>query len=502
MSGRKLQPIPPATEWPVHLHKRPGSKRFYARVRVPPSVGSPSSHVTKTLGTEDYREAVSRLPLVVAELKASIQAARRTPEGVLRGTSRETPASAARWWRERIVASGYNPRRGIPDALLPEWEAITEEMLGRVVDVDDFDVERGGTPSPIYEGEERVRQLRDQITGDAQPIGAELERFIAETEPSPRYAERHRRAVRRLRSWLQGQGAADDLQRLRRPEAGRFVDSLLAGGLTTATVNSLVSSLSTYWGWLGRRMGVEQNPWKDQQRKTKQGEARGRKRPPSDDEVVLLLSGPATTTLHDLMRVAALSGMRINEIAALRVGDVRDDAFHVEGTKTAAARRVVPIHPSLRRLVARRTEAKGPEARLFHELRAPASRAKELSAKASEAFTRYRRGLGIDPRLPGQRQSDVDFHSFRRWFITAAERAGHAGPTLSSVVGHARDGMTLGTYSAGPSVEQLRAVVEAVRLPAGAPVESPEGQAMGAGRWPGQAAAEVAAASGGRGLSS
>lgn len=486
MTGRKLQPIPPRSEWPTHLHKRPGSRRFYARVRVPPGAGSPSSHLTKSLGTSDYREAVSRLQAVVGDLQTKIQAARRTPEGALRGKQRRTPEDVARYWRERIAASGADPTRGIPEALGPEWEAVTEEMLGAVVGEDTDDVEHGGTPTPVYEGEERVRRLRDLVTGEARPIEGELERFIAEAEPSPRYAGRHRRAVRRLKAWLRTQGIADDLGRVRRPEAGRFVDSLLADGLATTTANSLVSSLAAYWGWLGRRMGVEENPWRDQQRKARRDEATGQKRPPTDDEIVRLLSGRTTRTMHDLMRVAALSGMRINEIAGLRVGDARGEVFRVEGTKSAAAKRDVPIHPDLRGLVSRRTAGKGPGDRIFHELRAPASRTKELSAKASEAFTRYRRELGIDARKPGQRQSDVDFHSFRRWFVTAAERAGHAGPTLSSVVGHAREGMTLGTYSAGPSLQQLRAVVEAVRLPVGAPVESPEGPLMGDGRWAGR----------------
>jgi len=61
----------------------------------------------------------------------------------------------------------------------------------------------------------------------------------------------------------------------------------------------------------------------------------------------------------------------------------------------------------------------------------------------------------------------VTFHSFRRWFITKAEQAGIAPHIIASVVGHKRQGMTLGLYSGGPSREQLRECVEAVRLPEG-----------------------------------
>lgn len=37
--------------------------------------------------------------------------------------------------------------------------------------------------------------------------------------------------------------------------------------------------------------------------------------------------------------------------------------------------------------------------------------------------------------------------------------------TAASVVGHSREGMTHGVYSGGPSIEQMRACVEAVKLP-------------------------------------
>lgn len=77
----------------------------------------------------------------------------------------------------------------------------------------------------------------------------------------------------------------------------------------------------------------------------------------------------------------------------------------------------------------------------------------------------------------------MDFHSFRRWFVTAAERAGQPPHVISAVVGHeaGRGGMTLGTYSGGPSAVQLAGVVEAVRLPNGAPAERLGTYRMGEG---------------------
>jgi integrase len=163
------------------------------------------------------------------------------------------------------------------------------------------------------------------------------------------------------------------------------------------------------------------------------------------------------------------------------VSDCGGGTFNIRDTKTKAGERRVPIHAHLRPIVAARLKGKQPDAFLFDELKASPGRERERTAKASERFTEYRRAIGIDERDETQRQANADFHSFRRWFITKAEQAGQPPHIISAVAGHAegRQGMTLGRYSKGPSEEQLRAVVESVQLPEGAPLESPGGTRMG-----------------------
>lgn len=102
------------------------------------------------------------------------------------------------------------------------------------------------------------------------------------------------------------------------------------------------------------------------------------------------------------------------------------------------------------------------DAYLFHELR---SGTFDRTDPLGKAFTRYRRSLGIQEGTG--RRSMVNFHSFRRWFVTAAINAGCAPHMVSLVVGHSegREGMTKGRYWAGADDEKLRAVVEAVKLP-------------------------------------
>ena len=90
---------------------------------------------------------------------------------------------------------------------------------------------------------------------------------------------------------------------------------------------------------------------------------------------------------------------------------------------------------------------------------------------ASKAYTRFRRRLGIDERADRQRQSNVDFHSWRRWFIRKAKDAGQQPWTIADLVGHDTKalplGLTMGGYPGRSNDQQLRECVEAVRLPEG-----------------------------------
>ena len=99
----------------------------------------------------------------------------------------------------------------------------------------------------------------------------------------------------------------------------------------------------------------------------------------------------------------------------------------------------------------------------------------ERSQKVSKNFTNYRRRLGIDERVDGARQSSVDFHSFRRWFIWKAREALNKGTasftawTIADVVGRSKEemplAMTMGRYPGDDTLDAKRACVESVRLP-------------------------------------
>jgi integrase len=278
-----------------------------------------------------------------------------------------------------------------------------------------------------------------------------------------------KRTVQKLAAWLQREKLAPTIEAVTRRIAGRYVsDELIPSGKDPVTLGKSVRSLATYWAWLQRRGYLSdeaRNPWTGQAPKKVATDANSidAERPFTDAEVARLLAPSPRATLADFIRVAALTGMRREEIGRLKVADCTGGVFIVREGKTDAAARRVPIHADLTALVERRMRNKAPGAFLFHELK---SKTTERTDPIGKAFTWYRRKLGVQEGTG--RRSLVNFHSFRRWFITAAVNARpEAAHIVSLVVGHkeGRKGMTLGRYWGGADDAALRAVVESVRLP-------------------------------------
>lgn len=439
------------------------------RVKVPQGAREAlgRTELWQSLETEDLAVARARALVEAGRMRQQIEAARRNPDGTRKDTKGDPTADqrkAEAWWAERRLPDPHRPGRYlIPEELEESWEASVEGLLGEPVNEDD------GISAPRYDAERERAALTlvGKVTGDMVPISEELGRYMDQEGVRASYAARTRTAAKALTDWLIANCHADNIHAVTGRVADQFADSV-ASGRTVQTLNSYISALSAYWSWLRRRHIVASNPWAGLSRREVDRSANAAKRPFTDDEIVALLSGPAKAPLRDMMLLAALTGMRQAEIGNLRVRDAEGGVFVISKSKTTAGERSVPIHSDLAGLVARRAEGKAPDDYLLEELTAPASRPERRGYKVAEWFTAYRRDLGLDARKAGRRQSDADFHSFRRWFATKAEQAGQPPHLISAVLGHkeGRQGMTLGVYSGGPSLDQRRSVVEAVSLPA------------------------------------
>lgn len=169
--------------------------------------------------------------------------------------------------------------------------------------------------------------------------------------------------------------------------------------------------------------------------------------------------------------IALLSGMRLEEIAGLRLQDLRQDEetgqwyFDVVNrpgertVKTASSIRKVPVHPELVRIGLLRYRSALPAANassLWPDLKPPQGR--PLSAQWSKWFGRYLRAkIGITDRRKVM-------HSFRHTFKRMARDAGIPEETHDALTGHSGGGGVSKSYGRGVSLKPL---IEAMdRIPA------------------------------------
>lgn len=399
------------------------------------------------LRTSDLKAAQQRRDNAFAESEARFLEARTTGDPIA--------AEAAAWAEERRQYEA-DPRQWIERTYGPH---ASEILPGPESFIDDKAEEIEARRGPV--AAERFKRTAYGVAS----LDAHLQDHLREASISPRTAQERQTAVARVTAWK----PSLTLRSLGRQDAGRYVSEVLAKG-HAKTGNKALSNLSSYWRWLVQRGHVSENPWQGQRLNERRAGRGDKEREFTDSEVRQLLSAPWPARmreqhkerLHDAMLIAALSGLRIEEICRLKVADCADGLFDIRQAKTRAGERKVPIHADLKAIVRKRTKGKQPEAYLIAEIEKVKG---ERSMPLSKQFTRYRRAIGVDEVAEGQRRARINFHSWRRWFATKAERAGQHPHIIEAVLGHKRLGMTLGVYSGGPSVEkQMRACVEAVEL--------------------------------------
>jgi integrase len=390
----------------------------------------------QSLKTDNLTLAQARRHRVLAEWQKQFDAA-RAPK------SHNDMVSAALMWREHAAAQVIEE-----DASVAQWDIET-------------------SAADIADPEQRSTFLAI-ATGQHTPVEPFVEPWLAEQDVSPTSKEAHRRSLKELLEWCEHERVPPTVEGFNRRTAGAYVSHLLGRGLDRSrTVATRLWSLSSFWSWLESKGYADSNIWRGhntgggRSARTKQPE-----RPFTAAELRQLFNGSPGQPLADLMRLGLLSGARLEELVLLRVRDI-DVTEHtmalVTNPKTPSSRRVVPVHSSAWSTIQARAEGKGTDDFLFHEL--PDKDGGRRGNSMSQAFTRFRRKAGVNDAAEGQRRGLVNFHSFRRTFVTLAEQAGQPESTIRAVVGHKRAGMTFGIYSGGPSLEQRRMCVERVRLP-------------------------------------
>jgi integrase len=431
-----------------HILKR--HKAYYARVAIPPTLRTAfggRTSIVRTLETRSLSEAQRKRHKVVDELKALIETKRVTAVATSSVSFDADLASEAIAFFKRMEKAsdaGEHDKAG----------SISVEMIDRSFEVE---AKRGKAAGDTL----------FQVANGATSLRQHFETWMNERKFTPRSRADHNAALRKLEIWMEGQGLTLVVTSVTNKIAGNFkIEEFSKKNVHHKTANKHLSSLRTYWKWLvNHGHGEDGNPWIGLSLPKVHSPPDELERPFTDDEVTRLFNGGADRLMRDAMGIAALSGMRKEEIFQLRVVDCANNTFNIRRSKTNAGIRKVPIHPDLVSTVQARSAGKAQDDFLLHEAKAGGGWGEERSMPFSKRFQTYRVSCGVDELLEGRRRSLVNFHSWRRWFITKADQQGHRREDIERIVGHKVQGMSLGLYSGGASIAQLKVVIESVRLP-------------------------------------
>ena len=212
-------------------------------------------------------------------------------------------------------------------------------------------------------------------------------------------------------------------------------------GLSASTLNRHGTTLQELWRWADDRGHCEgKNPFVGFHEKLKPGRNQLGYLPWTVDELRLLFGPPPKRTdVAEIMVVALHTGMRLNEIASLTLGDIREaegvSYIAVTDAKTQAGNRQVPLHPRiawLGKVAGKPTDRVWPG---FND----EGPGKKPGHDAGREFSRFKAAKGFTDRRKV-------FHSFRKNVTEIMERQSVSENEWAQVLGHER-GFTYGRYS-------------------------------------------------------
>lgn len=238
-------------------------------------------------------------------------------------------------------------------------------------------------------------------------------------------------------------------------------DYLIPSGRSPKTLGRYISAMDLLWRWAVRREYCGgMSPFDGLA--SELGKAKSRKRAFTDEELKGFLDGLARRRNrrpeeYDVGLLLIESGCRLNEIAELRVRDVREEGeVHIRDAKTNAGNRVIFfLSERAKEILKRRTAGKDPDDQLFEELE-PGGQDKKLGHSLSK-----RMRATLAEVIPKAKEEGLDLHSIRRWAATVLENLEEIDMTLKDrMLGHSTGKLLTDVYSSGPEKRRLKSGFE------------------------------------------
>ena len=405
---------------PRYLYKR--RRRWYAVLDIPKAVrpkfgGKP--RLVQSLETESLTVAERRVLEVVARWKHQIAA----------------------------VASGNNSL----EAAVAGWRANVDQHRRdgwTEAEIDEVSLDVATT---LWEESPDLGIAHSIVRGDWVLLSEHVSSYRASLQNEPKTIDMK---VRDVRQFVQQFKYAHDVTKQRLIE---WVENKLIGEdrLSPPTCRRMISACRNYWEYLERHRGLKLDaPFKgvvpSANTKKSKLELRAKRKHFSVDDYKKLLSAvPAhDDALRDLIRLAAHTGARIEELCSLKLEQVLDDRFKIEDAKTEAGWRIIPIHDDIKQLVARLKD-ESTDGYLISGL--TFNQYQDRSNAIGKRFGRLKTSLGYG--------NDYVFHSFRKGLARQLEAHGVPENVSARLLGHEISTMTYGLYSGGLPFEVLHEAI-------------------------------------------
>lgn len=411
-----------------HLEKR--ANRWYAVLTIPAELRHSMGKLrfVQSTQTEDRAEATVRAAILVAKWKLEIEKARGK----------------------------------LPDPKATFWEAIRHDLIDAKVRGDE------ATESAIFDlAEAEASKIKDPEEASrlfkfaTDQVGTLLSTLVVDWKASLRLNQKT--IDQQHRDVLKMAGHFVSLEAIKPQRVKAWTDKLIAEGASAVTLERMMNGCRSLWRYLQDSgtlpvdapdpfIGSFRLATKTAKRNTVDRVAFT---PKELAQVYLKATEGNHPPLAHLIALGAYTGARIEELCALTLKDCEGGLFSITDSKTEAGIRQVPIHPSIKILVAAMVKASKDEYLI------PSTAEGKYGIRSdplSKRFGRLKTGLGFGPGHV--------FHSIRKTVATQLEQAGVAEGIAADILGHEKKTLSYGLYSSGSSLAQKLKAISSIRYAA------------------------------------
>lgn len=414
---------------------------YYARLTVPKDTQDyfNKTELWKSLKTKNLKEAEYRASRIVAEWKAQIETYRGNVGIAHRALEWRRTLEEERK-KDNLLIEKFRREHGRNPTHAYE---INELGLGVHKSVYHDELER------IYheEGPEEMTRFAEIVEGHQLPTLTHTKEYLDSLSVKPRTVQQREMHLDLLNKRFPSLP-------IKRSQVARWVLEMEQQNLAEATIKARIGTCRGYFEFLQRfdyLNADDANPFENHKfTRSKKASKEDIRQAFEAQDIPRLIDAAKNKRQKDpnlvaAIQIAAYTGMRREEIARLRVIDVKQREgiryFDIVDAKTKAGLREVPLHKELLTLVDSLID-KSTDGYLLPNERI--TKNNERGDAVGKRFKTLRDNLGFDRRYV--------FHSIRKTVSTLFERAGVNHNEAAEIIGHEKTGMTYGLYSAGMSL--------------------------------------------------